>query len=96
MRSVRLADASDFESRLQTPTDRPTGVYRSEPSLQDAFKRVVDRVRSDGSQLFGAYIVESVAEAEFGTAVRALAAMGVDPLVVRQAATEEIDRINKR
>lgn len=87
-------EVGDIASDLPEPASPPRSVLQSEPSLQGAFKKVVDRVRAERSQIYGAYIVESVAEAEHGTAIRALRTMGVDPQRLVAAARNEIDKLN--
>lgn len=87
-------DASTLDSDIPDVPSTPTGVFKAEPSLHDAFQTVSEKVRSEKSQLYGAYFVETICEAEFGTAVRAVEAMDIDPTLLAAAAREQIEALN--
>ena len=71
----------------------PSGVFRSTPQAQQVFQEAVALATSSTpSQLTGAHVVAAACSLERGTAVRALAALGVDRERVREAALAEVGR----
>jgi len=67
------------------------GPFRSTAPAQRAFQSAVALSKSDGSdgRLLGAHVVAAVSELERGTAIRALAALGIDRTALRAAALAE-------
>jgi ATP-dependent Clp protease ATP-binding subunit ClpA len=71
----------------------PEGPMRAAPSQQAAFQQAVRLAKRESpSRLRGAHVVLAVAGAEHGTAVRALAAMGVDRAALAAAARVALER----
>lgn len=95
LRAVGLRPMSDpaLDQHLPPPVpqDRP---HRGTPSGHALFRRVVDLVRKERSQLYGAYFVLVAAQTEHGTTARALRHLGVDPVALASAARTEIDLLN--
>lgn len=73
------------------PDDRP---HRGAPSGHALFRQVVELVRKERSQLYGAYVVLVAAKTEHGTTARALRHMGIDLAELAAAARSEIDLLN--
>ena len=67
------------------------GPYRSKGSAQTLFQRVTELVRSECSQLYGAWFVLATTETEYGTTARALRRLGVEPDDLARAARAELD-----
>lgn len=78
--------ASDAPSASQ-----PRGPYRSKGSAQTLFQRVTELVRSEHSQLYGAWFVLAATETDHGTTARALRRLGVEPDDLARAAKVELD-----
>lgn len=78
--------ASDAPSASQ-----PRGPYRSKGSAQTLFQRVTELVRSEHSQLYGAWFVLAATETDHGTTARALRRLGVEPDGLARAAKVELD-----
>lgn len=72
----------DAASRLSDgpPIEPPhgAGVYRSQPSAQEAFQAAGHLARSSKERLSSAHVVAAVAAMEHGAAARALTRLGVD------------------
>jgi ATP-dependent Clp protease ATP-binding subunit ClpA len=69
------------------------GPMRAAPSQQAAFREAVRLAKQEfPSRLRGGHVVIAVAGAEHGTAVRALAAMGVDRAALAAAARVALER----
>lgn len=67
-----------------------TGVYRSQTSAQELFRRAGDDARAEGGGLVGAHIVRAAADLEYGTVARTFQHLGLDPHALRECATAEI------
>ena len=65
------------------------GVFRTTASFQRAFTTAGELARAGDGPLLGAHVVVAVAQIEYGTAPRALRAMGIDPAALAAAAREE-------
>ncbi|TDB75911.1 Clp protease N-terminal domain-containing protein [Micromonospora sp. KC723] len=67
-----------------------TGVFRATPQAQQVWQQAVTLSKSARPPgIRGAHVVAAVCSLTQGTAVRALAAMGVDPAALRRAALVE-------
>ena len=72
----------------QGPVTKP---YRAKPSADQAFHVAAALSKESGSRrLLGAHVVQAVARQSTGTAARALAVLGVDPVALDAAAAQEI------
>lgn len=95
LRAVGMRPINDevLDQHIPPPVadDRP---HRGAPSGHALFRRVVELVRAERSQLYGAYIVLVAAQTEHGTTARALRHMDIDPVALAAAARAEIDLLN--
>ncbi len=95
LQAVGVHPIDDDVLDQQIPSPGPTtGLHRGTASGHELFRRVVELVRRDRSQLYGAYFVLVAAETELGTTARALRHMGVDPTALAEAARAEISLLN--
>ena len=95
MRSVGIRPLNDDLLDEHLPPPAPvTGLHVGSPSGHELFRGVVELVRRERSQLYGAYFVLVAAETEHGTIARALRHMDVDPAALAAAARAEIDLLN--
>ena len=69
----------------------PRGPLKNAPSADRLFRAVVDQVRADRSQLYGAYVVLAAARSDKGTARGAIERMGIDPDELATAARDILD-----
>ena len=83
---------SALDQHLPEPTP-PTGPTKTAPSAQRMFRAVVKAVRKDKSQLYGAYFVLVAAETNYGTTIRAIRHLGIDPADLAAAARDEIQAL---
>jgi ATP-dependent Clp protease ATP-binding subunit ClpA len=84
---IEVEHRSDRAAGLRRPA---TGAFRSTPQAQQVFQEAVALSKSTKpSGLKGAHVVAAVTRLEHGTAVRALAALGVDRGRLREAACAE-------
>ncbi len=68
-----------------------TGVYNAQSSAQVLMQHLANQQKTDSSTpLLGAHVILAVTAAQYGVAVRALRAMGVDPATLAEAARAEI------
>jgi ATP-dependent Clp protease ATP-binding subunit ClpA len=68
-----------------------TGVYQSQASAQTMMQQLAGQQKANaGAPLLSAHVLVAVAAAQYGVAVRALRAMGVDPQALADAAAVEI------
>lgn len=76
----------------QEPYSGPVSkLARSKPSAEHAFQVAAALSKEPGSpRLLGAHVVQAVARLTSGTAARALAVLGVDPVALDAAAAQEI------
>lgn len=72
----------------------PRGPYRSKGSAQTLFQRVTALVRSERSQLYGAWFLLAATENEHGTTARSLRRLGVEPDDLARAARAELDALH--
>lgn len=84
-----VVDDQLIDASLPEP-GRATGVYRSEPSAQELFRRAGADARAEGGGLLGAHVVRAAGALEHGTVARALRHLGIDRDELRRAATAEI------
>jgi ATP-dependent Clp protease ATP-binding subunit ClpA len=95
---VRQHEAALAAAGIESPNKPPTHIPASDrkpmnlgPSARSAFQRATKLAKTYRPASFGgAHIVIAVAEQEQGTAVRALAGMGVDRGRLRDAAIEQL------
>lgn len=81
----------------RTATVAGTGFYVAQISAQQLMKNLfAERKNSADVPLSGAHVIVAATRAEQGVAVRALRTMGVDPVRLSEAATEEIGALNVR
>jgi len=92
---MRPVDDRELDRYIPTPSEEPRFPCGA-PSAHELFRNVVENVREEGSQLYGAYIVLAAAETEFGTTARALRHMGIDRSELAAAARAEIQAVNER
>lgn len=86
LRSVGvIADDAVLDARLPPPTT-PTGPYRSQGSLQEAFQRASGLAKRAKVPLTGGHVLLAVLDADQGVTARAFAALGVDVNAVRRQA----------
>lgn len=69
-----------------------TGVYRSEPSLQQLFQLAGEDARRRGGALTGAHVLRAAADLEHGVVARTLRRIGIGRDELRDASTHEIER----
>jgi ATP-dependent Clp protease ATP-binding subunit ClpA len=75
------------------PAAPPRGPYRTKGSAQTLFQRVTTLVRSERSQLYGAWFVLAATESENGTTARALRRLGIETDDLAAAARAELDAL---
>lgn len=75
------------------PEVKGRGPLKTEESAQRVFKQVVDMVRTERTQLYGAYLILVSAETGEPTPCSAFEAMGVTPDQMAVAARAEIDEM---
>lgn len=78
-----------IDAALPDPTS-PAGVYRSDTSAQELFRRAGDDARADGGGLLGAHVIRAAAGVDHGTVARTFERMGIDTELLRESATAEI------
>lgn len=67
------------------------GIYKAQASAQTMVQQLASQQKANaGAPLLSAHVLVAVAAAEYGVAVRALRAMGMDPKALADAATAEI------
>ncbi|MGH1489124.1 MAG: Clp protease N-terminal domain-containing protein [Acidimicrobiales bacterium] len=76
------------------PAGKQSGLHRGAPSGHELFRQVVKLVRSERSQLHGAYFVLVAAQTNHGTTARTLRHMNIDADELAAAARAEIDLVN--
>lgn len=73
------------------PVQAGTGVYQAQASAQTMVQLLAAQQKANaGAPLLSAHVLVAVAAAQYGVAVRALKAMGVDPQALADAAAVEI------
>lgn len=77
-----VADDNAISVALPTGGD-PRGPYRSQGSMQTAFRRAVELAKRDKSPLNSGHLLLAVMDAEHGTVDRALRHLGIDPAMLR-------------
>jgi len=90
--SALAAAGIDVEHRPDAAgLDAPaTGAFRATPRAQQVFREAVALSKTGKpSKLKGAHVVAAICDLEYGTAARALAALGVDRGRLRDAARAE-------
>ncbi len=75
------------------PMVKGKGPLKTEESAQRVFKQVVDMVRSERTQLYGAYLILVSAQLGEPTPCGAFEAMGVTPGQMAAAARAELDEM---
>lgn len=80
-----IADEAAVDAHLPPPIT-PTGPYRSQGSLQDAFRRATALAKARQVPLTSRDVLLAALDAHNGVVLRALAKLGVDIDVVRQQA----------
>lgn len=95
MRAVGMRPMNDDPLDEHLPPPANDRIHRGRPSGHELFRRVVEVVRGERSQLYGAYFVLVAAQTERGTTARALRHMNVDATELATAARAEIDLVNK-
>jgi len=95
LRHVGIESPQYYASSNDTvPMPPLTGVYDAQPSGQALMQQLVAQRKVDSNvPLLGAHIVMAVTSAQYGVAVRALRAMGVDLTRLAEAATTEINAL---
>lgn len=88
-----LPDRS-LDRHLPEPTE-PGRPLKTGASAQKLFRKVVKQVRSDRSQLYGAYFVLFAAREAHGSAIRAIQHLDIDPVALEASAQNEIDERNR-
>jgi ATP-dependent Clp protease ATP-binding subunit ClpA len=79
--AVRFGDAA-------VPASSPK-IYSGQPSVQALMKHLADQEKN-GAPLLGAHVILAVADSQYGVAVRALQAMGMEPSTCAEAAKAEL------
>jgi len=82
-----IADDNAIAAALP-PTGRPGGPYRSQGSLQTAFRRAVDLAKADGTALNSGHLLLAVTDAEHGTVGRVLDHLAIDPMLLRDRTSQ--------
>jgi hypothetical protein len=85
-------DDTALDQHLPEPT-QPIGPTRTAPSAHQMFRSVVKAVRRDASQLYSAYFVLAATETNYGTTIRAIRHLGIDPADLAEAARAEIEAL---
>ncbi|MDX1251756.1 MAG: Clp protease N-terminal domain-containing protein [Gammaproteobacteria bacterium] len=81
-------------SDATAPIPPGTGLYNAQPSAQALMHQLVhQRKVESNAPLLGAHVILAVTSAQYGVAVRALQAMGVDLTRLAEAATTEINAL---
>ena len=96
VRAVGMRPMNDDMLDRHIPPPAGDRLHHGSPSSHDLFRSVVKLVRSERSQLYGAYFVLVAAQTERGTTARALQHMNVDPTELAAAARTEIDLLNNK
>ena len=79
-----------------TPVPTGKGPYKTQPSAQALMQTltreimVKEQKADSAAPLLGAHVILAATTAEYGVAIRAFRAMGVDPTKLAEAASEEI------
>lgn len=96
LRGVGIDPASDeiIDQHLPEPA-ASIGVVKSAPSAHKMFRTVVKKVRKDRSQLYSAYFVLVATESQYGTTIRTIRHMGIEPGSLAEAARVEIRHLNR-
>jgi ATP-dependent Clp protease ATP-binding subunit ClpA len=72
------------------------GIYRAQPSAQTLMQQLAGQQKNAaGVPLLGAHVIMAAANAQYGVAIRALKALGIDPAKLRAAAQAEIDAVSR-
>lgn len=83
LRAIGLV-ADDNAIAAALPTGgQPSGPYRSQGSLQTAFRHAIAAAKRDDAPLNSGHVLLAVTDAEHGTVLRALEHLGVDPTALR-------------
>lgn len=71
------ADDDAIDAKLPGPTS-PTGVYRSQGSMQQVFQRAVEFAKRDGLPIDSGHVLLAAIESDHGVVARALDRIGID------------------
>lgn len=78
-----VADDNAIDAALPG-RDAPRGVYRSQGSMQTAFRRAVDLAKGEKVPLDGGHLLRATTEGDRGTVARTLEHLGVDRELLRE------------
>lgn len=91
-RKAVMGQFEDTPVSTNTTSNRP---MRYGASGRELFQKVVNLVREEKSQIYGAYIVLAAAQIEHGKTPNVLKQIGVDRHELASAARTEIDTLNE-
>lgn len=78
-------------SDTTVPMPSGTGLYKTQPSAQTLMQHVTRQLKgSNVPLLLGAHVLIAATHTQYGVAIRAFQSMGVDPIKLTEAATEEV------
>ena len=82
-----------------TPVPTSTGPYKTQPSAQALMQTLTQEIMvkeqkvDPAAPLLSAHVILAATTAQYGVAIRAFRATGIDPTKLAEAATEEINAI---
>jgi ATP-dependent Clp protease ATP-binding subunit ClpA len=90
LRAIGITADENAIDAASPPPGRPTGVYRSAPSLQQTFQRAVKLAKADKVPLQSVHVLLAATEHEHGTLRRAFAHLGTDGETIREVAHRHV------
>ena len=91
LHSIGVAADDNAITAAMPASGQPSGPYRSQGSLQEAFQRAVALAKHDKASLNSGYLLLAITDAEHGTVARALQHLSTDRTELRDQTRRRLD-----